>query len=308
MNDQLHAGPMGEDEWKDQRIASLEAYIAQLKDELAGRPAQRGADNEIIQDAIDQLTKSWIVEEYFRDGFKADCQRLVNTVFDVLAERPAPSIPRATGSNAEGDWRIDFAWLENMRGEIEKATGYDLTIECLEEAVLRTEALCRSPAECEQEPIGYGYSAEIQSAPGDLLHVSRKKQALYDTPLYLAPIRSSQLASSPAGCADQSAIYQAVLKELETKHLMPTSVMLATRITNAIGALQSQPGSDDISDPSAHPTIPTNKVRQGFRFKKPPEEPRVYAGGSDGTFDEREPDDEFVLKAREAASKTEPRG
>jgi len=38
------------------------------------------------------------------------------------------------------------------------------------------------------------------------------------------------------------------------------------------------------------------------------DEAHVYAGGGDGTFDEREPDDEFVLKARAAASKMEPRG
>lgn len=34
-SDQVRCGPMGEDDWKDQRIASLEAYIAQLKDQQA---------------------------------------------------------------------------------------------------------------------------------------------------------------------------------------------------------------------------------------------------------------------------------
>lgn len=39
-SDAMRAGPMGDDEWKDQRIASLEAFIAQLKDENARLSSQ----------------------------------------------------------------------------------------------------------------------------------------------------------------------------------------------------------------------------------------------------------------------------
>jgi hypothetical protein len=43
--DQVKCGPMDEDEWKDQRIASLEAYVAQLKEQLvaASLPAPEAA-------------------------------------------------------------------------------------------------------------------------------------------------------------------------------------------------------------------------------------------------------------------------
>lgn len=51
----------------------------------------------------------------------------------------------------------------------------------------RIERALRRLAAQDQKPVGYGYSAEIQSAPGELLHVCREKKALYDTPLYLSP-------------------------------------------------------------------------------------------------------------------------
>ena len=45
------------------------------------------------------------------------------------------------------------------------------------------------------EPVGYGYSAEIQSAHGMHLHVSREKAGVYDTPLFLAAIPAPAPAS-----------------------------------------------------------------------------------------------------------------
>jgi hypothetical protein len=55
-------------------------------------------------------------------------------------------IPRASGDDAKGGWRLDFKWLQKLSREIENATGYQITIECTQEAVLRTEALLALPS------------------------------------------------------------------------------------------------------------------------------------------------------------------
>jgi len=39
MTDEMKCGPMSDADWKDQRIASLEAYIAQIKAALPSSPA-----------------------------------------------------------------------------------------------------------------------------------------------------------------------------------------------------------------------------------------------------------------------------
>jgi hypothetical protein len=50
-------------------------------------------------------------------------------------------IPSAKPSEAMGGWRVDVDWLSDMQTNVEKATGYGVTLECVEEIVLRTAAL-----------------------------------------------------------------------------------------------------------------------------------------------------------------------
>jgi hypothetical protein len=55
-------------------------------------------------------------------------------------------IPRATGSDKNGGWRLDFKWLDKLRHDVEHATKFDVTLECVEEIVIRVEALIGQPA------------------------------------------------------------------------------------------------------------------------------------------------------------------
>lgn len=59
-----------------------------------------------------------------------------------VAQAVSESIPRASHTARQGGWRLDFDWLVGMQDGIEEATGYNITLECLEEAVVRTEAIC----------------------------------------------------------------------------------------------------------------------------------------------------------------------
>ena len=54
---------------------------------------------------------------------------------------PVRQAPRSTGSDKEIGWRLDVKWLEKLRDDVEKTTGYNVTLECVEEIVLRTEAI-----------------------------------------------------------------------------------------------------------------------------------------------------------------------
>lgn len=74
--------------------------------------------------------------------------------------------------------------LADALGRIKSASFLTENRETLEKSA---SAIRSYAAAQEQEPVGYGYSAEIQSAPGDFLHVCREKKAMYDTPLYLSP-------------------------------------------------------------------------------------------------------------------------
>jgi hypothetical protein len=52
------------------------------------------------------------------------------------------ALPRVTKvDETQGGWRLDVQWLDRLKADVEKATGYQVTLECVEETALRVEAL-----------------------------------------------------------------------------------------------------------------------------------------------------------------------
>jgi hypothetical protein len=96
------------------------------------------------------------IERYERRPYRTDLDRLslslneneAPLLLELLRSIPAQGspIPRASGDDAKGGWRLDFKWLQKLSREIESATGYQITIECTQEAVLRAEALLALPS------------------------------------------------------------------------------------------------------------------------------------------------------------------
>lgn len=106
---------------------------------------------------------------------------------------------------------------------------------------------------------------------------------------------------SPAGSADILGLLQATMRQHGAEAALEDAAEEIARLRSQSATL---PTIDD---------VPSCGQENDYRRARPSQpvttdEAHVYAGGGDGTFDEREPDDEFVLKAREAASKMEPRG
>ena len=83
-----------------------------------------------------------------------DANKALRDRFSALRAAPAQCdvqsksvVPPAKPSDAEGGWRVDVDWLSDMQTEVEKATGYGVTLECVEEIVLRVAALALPSAE-----------------------------------------------------------------------------------------------------------------------------------------------------------------
>lgn len=61
--------------------------------------------------------------------------------------------------------------------------------------------------------------------------------------------RALPAQGEPVASLQRRAVYEIVLRELETKHSIPTTVLLATRIMNALAALPSSPAPAPQSGP-----------------------------------------------------------
>ena len=99
----------------------------------------------------DFLSEDETIEGIFQeiDVLRAAAERVtVGTGARAVAETLEPSaiperekIPHADADAAKNGWRLDYNWVSKFCDEIEKTTGYQITMECAEEAVVRTIAL-----------------------------------------------------------------------------------------------------------------------------------------------------------------------
>jgi len=106
-----------------------------------------------------------------------------------LAEAGLRHAEGLTAQLSKQDWQPRRSHVEQARNSIKKLAD-----------VLRAQSDVRAAAP-QGEPVGYGYSAEIQSGPGRLLHVCRDREGLYDTPLYAASPAADEIASLRAQLA-----------------------------------------------------------------------------------------------------------